>query len=144
MEEYRRILIPTDGSEYNMKAVEKGLSLAKLTGASVTALYVVDRGFLAGMPADAMITDILSLLRKEGKETLEKVRKMGADMGVEVRTIIREGDPAAEIVEEAKNNDLIVMGTLGKGALDRLLLGSVAEKVVRHAPCPVMLVRVRN
>ncbi len=144
MEEYKRILIPTDGSEYTMEAVKKGLSLAKLIGAEVTALYVIDESAFAAIPPDALITDIYNLLRKEGEEAVNRVKKMGEEMGVPVKTKIVEGVPAQAIVEEAEDHDLIVMGTLGRTGLGRLLLGSVAERVVRHAPCPVMVVRIKE
>jgi nucleotide-binding universal stress UspA family protein len=144
MEEFRKILIPTDGSEYTMAAVRKGLSLARLINAEVTALYVIDESTFSGIPPDSLITDVYSLLQQEGERAVSAVKEMGEAMGVRVTTKIRSGVPAPEIVEEAEEHDLIVMGTLGRTGLDKLLLGSVAERVVRHAPCPVMLIRVRE
>ena len=142
MEEFEKILIPTDGSEYNKEAMQKGLSLAKLIGAEVTVLYVVDQSAFAAIPPDSMITDIYSLLQQEGKGALERAKKWGEGMGVKVTTHLREGIPYHEILEEAENHDLVVMGTLGRTGISRLLMGSVAEKVVRHAHCPIMLIRI--
>lgn len=135
-------MIPTDGSEYNREALQKGLSLAKLLGSKATILYVVDQSAFAAIPPDSMITDIYTMLQKEGESVLEKARKKGEEMGVVVKTIIREGMPAHEILEEAENHDIVVMGTLGRTGISRLLMGSVAEKVMRHAHCPVMLIRI--
>ncbi|RLF49149.1 MAG: universal stress protein [Thermoplasmata archaeon] len=144
MEEFKRILIATDGSEYTKTAVEKGLSLAKLIGAKVTALYVIDMRSLAMIPPDEITTPIYEIMRREGEEAVAYVENLGKSMGVEVETVVLEGNPAEEIIRLGKDHDMIVMGTLGKSGLERLLMGSVAEKVVRHAPCPVFLIRVKK
>ncbi|MDG6219957.1 MAG: universal stress protein [Candidatus Thermoplasmatota archaeon] len=144
MDQYKRILIPTDGSEYTKIAVEKGISLAALLGAKVTALYVVDQASFAAIPPDSMITNLYSILNREGEEAVKHVKELGEKAGVQVEMKIAEGVPAEEIVKEAKANDIVVMGTLGRTGISRLLLGNVAEKVVRHAPCPVMLIRLKE
>lgn len=141
VEEFNRILIPTDGSDYTLAAVKKGLSLAKLVNAEATAIYVVDESAFSGIPADSMITDVYSVLETEGQAAIDAVVEMGERMGIEVSSRLVHGTPAREIVAEAKGHDIIVMGTLGRSGLEHLLLGSVAEQVVRHAPCPVMLIR---
>ena len=142
VEEFNRILIPTDGSDYTLEAVKKGLSLAKLVNAEVTAIFVVDESAFSGIPADSMITDVYSILENEGQAAIDTVVEMGERMGVVVSSRIVHGTPAREIVAEAKGHDIIVMGTLGRGGIEHLLLGSVAEQVVRHASCPVMLIRM--
>ena len=144
MENFKKVLIPTDGSEYNKEALQKGLSLAKLLGAEATILYVVDQSAFAAIPPDSMISDIYSVLQKEGNAVLDRAKVEAKNVGVEAKTLIREGMPAHEILEEAKNHDLIVMGTLGRTGIARIMMGSVAEKVVRHAPCPVMLIRIKH
>ncbi len=138
---FKKILIPTDGSEYTKVAIRKGLTLAKQTGAEVTALYVMDQTPFVNMPIDSTTVTIHSILRDEGKEALDYVKKMGDEMGVEVETRIEEGFPVRNILEHSKTFDLIVMGTLGRTGFSKLLMGSVAEKVVRHAQIPVMVVR---
>ena len=70
--------------------------------------------------------------------------KEGEQMGVAVRKLTRKGDPANEIVAVSKDYDLIVMGTLGLTGLSHFLVGSVAEKVVRFASCPVLVIRIRQ
>ena len=81
-----------------------------------------------------------------GKKAVNMVKKEGKKMGVEVETLVVEGNPAEEILiaAEERDIDIIVMGTLGRTGIQRLLLGSVAEKVIRHAPCPVFVVRLKQ
>lgn len=82
----------------------------------------------------------------DGKKVMSKVKKIIEDSGVEVKEVLLEGHPANEIINFAGNNkmDLIVMGTLGKTGFERLLMGSVAEKVVRYSKVPVVVVRDGN
>jgi nucleotide-binding universal stress UspA family protein len=82
-------------------------------------------------------------LRREGEKAIYEVKKRGEVSGVEVREVLLEGHPSNEITDFAENNnaDLIVVGTLGKTGLDRFLMGSVAEKVVRGSKVPVLVVR---
>lgn len=138
---FKRILIPTDGSEYTKAAISKGLELAKLMNAEVTAMYVVDQTSFINFPMDSTVVSVYSLLEKEGKEAVDYVRKEGEKLGVKVETVVEEGSPVRKIVDASKNFDLIVMGTLGRTGFSKLLLGSVAERVVRYADCPVMVVR---
>ena len=83
------------------------------------------------------------LLRNEGQRAISNVKEYGEASGVDVKEVLLEGHPSSEIIDFAENNniDLIVMGTLGKTGLDRFLLGSVAEKVVRNSKVPVLVVR---
>jgi nucleotide-binding universal stress UspA family protein len=82
-------------------------------------------------------------LKTEGEKAVKQVKERGEASGVEVREVISEGHPSNEIINFAKdsNADLIVMGTLGKTGLDRFLLGSIAEKVIRSSKIPVLVVR---
>lgn len=138
---FKKILIPTDGSEYTKAAIEKGVHLAKLCDAKVTAIYVVDQTSFVNFPMDSTIVNVYSLLEKEGNDALDYVKEKGQDMGVDVTTKMEEGSPVKKIVEASKEHDVIVMGTLGRTGMSKLLLGSVAERVVRHAYCPVLVVR---
>jgi nucleotide-binding universal stress UspA family protein len=138
---FKKILIPTDGSEYTKAAIGKGLELAKLMSADVTALYVVDQTSFINFPMDSTIVSVYSLLEKEGKDAVEYVKAEGAKTGVKVDAIVEEGSPVRKIVEASRAHDLIVMGTLGRTGMSKILLGSVAERVVRYAHCPVLIVR---
>jgi nucleotide-binding universal stress UspA family protein len=140
---YRNIVIATDGSENNKKAISYGIEIAKLSGATVHALYVVDTSSFSSIPMDAGWEAMYEILRKEGEKAVFEVKEVGETAGVEVREVLWEGHPSNEIIDFAENNnaDLIVIGTLGKTGLDRFLMGSVAEKVVRGSKVPVMVVR---
>lgn len=140
---YKKILIATDGSEYTKNAVEHGIELAKNTGAKLHAIYVVDTAAFASIPMDAAWESMYELLRQEGDEATKYVADKAEAEGLEVERSTVEGHPADEIIKYAEKNgaNLIVMGTLGKSGLDRFLLGSVAEKVVRTSKIPVLVVR---
>lgn len=144
MNEFKRILIPTDGSENTKAAITQGLELARVMGSEVTALYVVDQASFVNFPMDATVVSIYSLLEKEGKDAVDYVVNEGQKLGVNVTPKVVEGSPAKKIVDEAENYDLVVMGTLGRTGISKLLLGSVAERVVRFAPCPVLVVRAET
>ncbi len=138
---FKKILIPTDGSEYTKAAVRKGLEMAKATGGEVTALYVVDQTSFINFPMDSIIVSVYTLLEKEGEEAMEFVKKEAEALGVKVTARIEEGSPSRKIVDLSAEHDLVVMGTLGRTGFSKLLLGSVAERVVRFAKCPVLVVR---
>ncbi|MFT0899275.1 universal stress protein [Candidatus Methanoprimaticola sp. MG2] len=138
---FKNILVPTDGSEYTKSAVKKAMELAKLSGGKVTALYVLDQTILTNMPMDTAVMNVYNTLEKEGKVAVDYVRDLGAEEGVEVELSIKEGTPVKVILEESPNYDIIVMGTLGRTGMSKLLMGSVAERVVRASMCPVMVVR---
>ncbi len=144
---YRNIVIATDGSENTQKAISHGIEIAKLSGATVHALYVVDISSFSSIPMSSEVgwEAMYEILKSEGEKAVSAVKSQGeAAGGVEVREVVLEGNPSSAIIEFAENNnvDLIIMGTLGKTGLDRFLLGSVAEKVARGgSKVPVMVVR---
>jgi len=121
------------------KSSKKAIFLASHLNIDVVAMFILDMSFLSRFPAEIMPSSIYDFLQKEALSCLDEVEKMGKRMGVKVTKKIVEGIPYEEIVREAKKDDLIVMGNKGMTALDRIFLGSVAEKVVRHAPCSVMV-----
>jgi nucleotide-binding universal stress UspA family protein len=139
---FKKIVIATDGSKRTQHAVETGLEIARVHQSKVHAVYVVDTVTFTSVPMDVTWENMYQLLKEEGEEAVGRV-KAAAPAGVEVETHVLEGNPALEITKFAKDNDcdLIVVGTLGKSGIDRILLGSVAEKVVRIAPCPVLVIR---
>lgn len=142
---YRNIVIATDGSENTQKAISYGIEIAKLSGATVHALYVVDISSFSSIPmsSEGGWEAMYEILKTEGEKAVYVVKNQGEAAGVDVREVVLEGHPTNEIIGFAENNniDLIVLGTLGKTGLDRFLLGSVAEKVVRSSKVPVMVVR---
>jgi len=141
---YDRILVPTDGSPEGRRAVDHAVDLAAAHDATVSGLYVINTATYNGLPMETAWEGVTTLLNTDGQEALEMVEEVATDRGVPVETEMTEGSPAREIIRAADRQDcdLIVMGTHGRGGLDRLLLGSVAEKVVRGAEIPVTTVRI--
>ena len=141
---YERILVPTDGSDGVERAIRHAVDLAVDHGATVHALYVVNSASYAGMPMESSWEGIDEMLRSDAEDAVSMVEAVGDDYEVPVETAILDGSPSKEIVRyaETEDCDLIVMGTHGRGGIDRLLLGSVAEKVVRSSSVPVLTVRV--
>lgn len=143
---YKKILIATDGSDHSKEAEIHGLTMAKRSGATVTALHVVEvvhppRSISS--PTSLLLDEQIETLKMEGQKIVERIEDKGREMGVEVHPVVVEGHPANEIIERAADHDLVVVGTLGRSGISHLLLGSVAEKVVRHAPVPVLVVKTR-
>ena len=143
---YKRIVVPTDGSEVSMEAVNHAIYIAKKLNSEIYAIYVVDISPFVGLPMEGSWEMITEVLREEGEEILKKVKELGEKEGVEIKTKMLDGIPAEEIVRFAKekNADLIVMGTTGKTGLERILLGSVAERVIKTSPCPVLVVKKQS
>lgn|SRR5574337_175804 len=146
---YKRILIATDGSPLSEKAVESGLSLAGLTGASVIALKVVPRYprsyFDGGLPVDPIeIKRIEKQWSDAAQELVNKVKTRGTDEGVSVKAVVAKSDLIAEaVISAAKkhNCDLIVMASHGRKGLKRMLLGSETQHVLTHSHIPVLVLR---
>jgi nucleotide-binding universal stress UspA family protein len=138
---YRKILLATDGSEQAALAVRHAVAIARQTGATLTALYVVDMhlAFSLGIHQD----EALHELRQEGELALAAVAELAGQTGVEVDSQLHDGRPGEVMIREAERlgADLIVMGSHGQGALEDILLGSVSQYVVHHADIPVLVVR---
>jgi nucleotide-binding universal stress UspA family protein len=143
---YDDILVPTDGSTGTDRIVEHAAALADQHGSTLHLLYVVNTASFANLPMESSYEGIASMLEQEGETALDDaaatIERVAPDVTVE--RAIREGSPAPEIVSYATESgcDLITMGTHGRGGINRLLLGSVAERVVRKSPVPVLTVRV--
>jgi nucleotide-binding universal stress UspA family protein len=143
----KRILVAIDFSDCARKALQYALPLAKEHGAAITLIYVVQTpaypggefGRLDYVPMEAE-------MRESGKKALATLIEKEICDAVPVDSIITTGAPAHEITEAAKRipADLIVISTHGRTGLKHVFLGSVAEMVVRHAPCPVLIVRERE
>ena len=126
-------MVATDGSELVKRAVDLAIEIAKLSEAKLYAVYVIDMESHNSKNHPGA----------EGKEATAYVENIGRVANVEVESIILEGNPANEIVDFAEKNDidLIVMGTQGKTGIQRFLIGSVAENVVRNSKKIVLVVK---
>ncbi len=140
---FKKILIATDGSDIAENAADFGIRLAKNLNSEIYCIYVVDTTAFSSIDNEIIWQNIKSVLEEDGKRALKSIEDKVRGMNIKFHTIIKYGNPSEEIVKFAKENDidLIVMGTSGRSGLDKFLIGSVAEKVIRMAPCPVMVIR---
>jgi len=138
---YHDILVPTDGSDASAAAVDHAVSLASQYDARIHALYVVDTGSYGLLEEGASV--VVDALREEGKTAVETVETAAETADVDTETAVVEGTVHRSILDYAEEHDvdLIVMGTHGRRGIDRYLLGSVTERIVRSAPVPVLTVR---
>jgi nucleotide-binding universal stress UspA family protein len=139
---FDKILVATDGSKHSEKAAKIAIELGKLSGGTVTAVYVADTSRTSHLPDDMLLFSIRELLMKEGNEALDFVDNQAKEAGVAFERVLVEGSPGEEIIRyaEKKGNDVIVIGSVGRTGLDKFLLGSVAEKVVRSSKIPVLTI----
>lgn len=140
---YERILLPTDGSEPAERAVEQALSLAELTDATLYVISVADQTVV---PPDVRAGTVLDQLEETAAETVANVKSRAEADDVAVTTAVLRGTPHRAILDYADDEDVdvVVMGTHGRRGLDRYLIGSVTERVVRLSDVPVLTVRVNE
>lgn len=140
---YKKILMPTDGSNCSQTAIREGLEVAKEMGARVTFLYALENisSSLWISPESVPYgVELIEDLKRVGSEAL----KLAQAAGVEAETKLVEARPVEAILSEAKNHDLIVMGTHGRSGLDRFMLGSVTETVLHRSDKPVLVLRCKE
>lgn len=140
----KRILVPVDLSPFSAKSVTYAAELAQLTGASLTLLTVINDVFpyFDFFPVEYAAPDYFQALRQKTDEEIQTLARENA-RELQPSVEVRRGYPANEIVTMAKNEnfDLIVMATHGHSGIEHALLGSITEKVLRKAHCPVLVVR---
>ena len=138
---YKKILVPTDGSEFAKKAGKHALFLSKVSGAEIVAVSVTENNFVNGLPLDDEVYQLNQILKERSEENLKEFDELNDD-DLKITHVIREGSPARVILEVAQEEDidLIVMGSSGKSGFDRFIMGSVADKVVNSAKCAVLVV----
>jgi nucleotide-binding universal stress UspA family protein len=139
----KKILIPTDGSEHSLRAAKYGMSVAKMVGAQILVIFVVDDVVLDQIAKITNRETAERELKEDGKGYVNYVLGLAGKEGVNASSLIVEGRPFERIVHTAKdlNVDLIVMGTYGRRGAERILIGSVAERVIEYASCPVLVVK---
>ncbi len=139
----RRILLATDLSAASEGASLQALDLAHDLGSTLLIVSVIDPGSLRlpGGHFGARVDQV----RTRREETAQELVSRGRAAGVRVNFLIWDGDPGESIVEAARSEqvDLVVVGSHGRGSVGRFLIGSVSDYVVRHADCPVLVVRAR-
>lgn len=145
---YQRILVPTDGSTTSGAGLDEAVKLARLTGAELRLVHVVDQlTFANGLdPYGAYAGDLITSMRETGEGILAQARAKVEAQGIKVESKLFDnfaGRVSDMVVDEAKTwgADLIVIGTHGRRGITRWMLGSDAEQIVRAAPVPVLLIR---
>jgi len=143
---FKHILIPVDGSPTAQKAVETAAGLAKAFGSKVTAIYVIDPYPFTGLGSDFAYgqSEYLSAAAIEAKEATQAARQTLEQAGLNVKTSVVEAHAAWRGILETATSvgaDLIVMGSHGRRGLEKLVLGSVAQRVLSHSTLPVFVVR---
>lgn len=147
MSGFKKILVPTDFSAASTFALEYATQLAKRLGASINILHVIEDPFVAGAWSSeiyvAEVPQLRAAIIQEAEKRLENALSPADRKTFSVTSDVMTGSPASTIakVAEERHIDLIVMGTHGRSGMAHLLLGSVAEKVVRIASCPVLTIR---
>ena len=149
--DYKKIMIATDCSDCSRLATDKGIELARLSGGTVYAVHVISTAYLS-MDGDYFMgmnpywESIHEALKKQGQQAVDYIKGLGEIKGIKVESILLEGNPSEELIRYADEEkmDIVIMGTLGKTGLDRILIGSVAGTLVRHSKVPVMVVRKKH
>jgi nucleotide-binding universal stress UspA family protein len=141
MKKIRHILVPVDFTEFSNRAVDAAALIAGRFKATVTLVHVIEE-FTYDLTDTALIIDPYAALETVARRLLQGLHDKLRRRGLTVRTAIVRGHPAVVILEQAgeRRSDLIVMGTHGRTGLERVVMGSVAARVVRLAPCPVLTV----
>jgi len=141
---YHEILVPTDGSPAAAAAIDHAIDLAQKYDARVHGLYVVDASAFASVDAGSEM--VVDALEQEGEQAVDEVRERAEAAGVEAETHVVSGTAYRSILDyvDSEAIDLVVMGTHGRRGIERFLLGSVTERVVRSSNVPVLTVRTED
>lgn len=141
----KNILVALDNSTYADKVMEEAVGLARVFGAKLTALSVIDYSALTWVHDSGVtvVPEILEAMRDSFQGRLDRCSVLAKEAGVAFEQVILTGSPALSIVEyaEKKGHDLIVLGHIGRTAAASFLLGSVAYKVTNQAKCSVLVVK---
>jgi nucleotide-binding universal stress UspA family protein len=139
---FNRILVPVDGSDLSKKAAKIACSLAEKLKKDVIFFHVMDVPAEVFPPQNETYNPAIDeALRKQGSSILNSFKDECKKSGINIETRLVEGIPDDEIISEAKKDDLIIMGSKGQSAIERIFIGSVTEKVMHHTIATVMIVR---
>jgi len=147
----KRILVPTDFSSHSLAALDYAVDFAKPFKAQLIAVFAIEPVYLAvpdfaGVGAATAMGELLAEQRRGARTQLQALERRYAKRRVKLRLLLQTGAAHLAIAAAAKQvkADLIIMATHGRSGVTHLLMGSVAERVVRNAPCPVLIVRPRG
>ena len=139
-----KILVPVDGSDNSFRALEHATFLAtKIQEAQITAVYIIEDLPSLYIYSPKTMEKVRADYKRESTKILERCKEMANKSGINIHTVLFEGDPASKIIgySEMEKFDIIIMGSRGMGKFKEVILGSVSNKVLHHAKCSVMLVR---
>ena len=141
---FKTILVAMDGSKASEKALEAAINESKIRDSNLNAVYIIETGGFKSIPTDSAMELLYSRLETVGREAFSEGEKVAKEQNVELKTHIKQGHAGEEIIKMAEeiNADLIVMGSTGKSDIDRLILGSVTEFVIRNSKVSTMVVRL--
>ena len=139
----QKILVPTDGSDYSIHAAEYAIGVAKGHDAQIMVVYVLDEVVIDRFTKITEREDIERELKIDGQRYINYILGLAEKEGVKATSLIAKGRPFEQVVHLANglNMDLIVMGTYGRRGSERILIGSVAERVIEYVNCPVLVVK---
>ena len=142
---FRHILVPTDGSQPSIAAGRLAIGLAVSQGAQITFVYVVNTAVVDELTATSgkLVQQVRQELEHTGQRYLDHLSRLAVNAGLQTNRLIRHGTPYGEIESLAREQgvDLIVIGQVGHRGPRRILIGSVTERVIEYAPCPVLVVK---
>ncbi|MEW6675109.1 MAG: universal stress protein [Nitrospirota bacterium] len=138
----KKILIAHDGSKSSDRALKKAVEIATKFGSTMTVISVIPELYLTEL-MDVDRTRIFEALTEETKDAMQKIKTSLKDKSIKIKTVIKQGNPAEEILSTAQRMkvDLIVTGSHGRHGAKKFLLGSVSSKIVDYSTCPVLVVK---
>jgi nucleotide-binding universal stress UspA family protein len=141
----RKILIAVDSEPVAASAADLGVELGRSLGAEVALIHVIDSSLTYGADTGISPSELIAQAQQEGKRLLAGFRQRLSPQSAILEFVVA-GTPSDEIIKAAKewSADLIVTGSHGRRGMQRVLLGSIAEGIMRHAPCPILVVRARE
>jgi nucleotide-binding universal stress UspA family protein len=138
---FEKILVPLDGSEHSIKALEAAIQIALKFNGKITLIHVYSLGGFSFRATP--VKEFIEAIREAGIDILADGEKRVKAQGIPVETVLLEGHVVGQIIKVCRegNFDLIVMGARGLSKIEELVLGSVSDGVTRHACCPVLIVK---
>jgi nucleotide-binding universal stress UspA family protein len=140
---FYKLLVPVDGSENSVRALEAAIFLSKKIDTHVTVLHVMEKPPTVYIHPQKELEELLQNYRREAEQILEKCEEIGNRNGVELKKVIVEGNVASKIIRFAEMEvfDMIVMGHRGSGRFKEMVLGSVSQKVLNQTKRSVLIIR---
>ena len=138
-----KLLIPVDGSENSLRALDHAIYLAKKTGSNITVMNVIENPPTVYVESQKLLNDLIANFRAESAKILDKCKQIAEKNDVKIETVMGEGDAASTIVGYAQKGDFdtIIIGRRGLGRFKEMVLGSISNKVLHNAKCSVIIVK---